>query len=200
MTANPTTIEMIKVIAKALDELNDHAVFVGGATVPFYLTELFASQARPTEDIDVVMEIVGYKQNSINEEVLRQKGFKNDTRQGAPMCRWIYRDYTVDIMSSDISAFGFTNKWYKEGIERSIEVSNNPVSIKIFSLPYFIASKLEAFKNRGKNDYRGSSDMEDIISVLEVAPPEMLEEMKDQCSESLIAYLNSEFKKTTNDF
>lgn len=55
----PATIEMIKVVATALGELNKRAVFVGGATVPFYLPEAYLSQARPTDDIDIVMEIVG---------------------------------------------------------------------------------------------------------------------------------------------
>lgn len=39
--------------------------------------------------------------------------------------------------------------------------------VKIFSAPYFIASKLEAFKNRGENDGRTSTDFEDIVFVLE---------------------------------
>jgi hypothetical protein len=43
----PATIEMIKVIAAALGELNSRAVFVGGATVPFYLPEAYVSLARP---------------------------------------------------------------------------------------------------------------------------------------------------------
>jgi predicted nucleotidyltransferase len=202
MSINPTTIEMIKIIAKALGDLNDNAVFVGGATIPFYLPDSFSSQARPTEDIDIVMEVVGRSQNSINEERLRAKGFNHDTSLGAPICRWVYRDYKVDIMSSDISAFGFTNKWYKEGIERSIEAVSSPVKVKIFNLPYFIASKLEAFKDRGNRDYRASSDMEDIISVLEVAHREIFEEVRNQCSSELVEYLRVEFKRllATPDF
>lgn len=35
------------------------------------------------------------------------------------------------------------------------------------SAPYFLATKFEAFKNRGFNDYRGSHDFEDIIFVLD---------------------------------
>ncbi len=101
------------VVAKALGELNDSAVFVGGATIPFYLPEIYQPLARATDDVDVVMEIMGKKQNWLNEELLRSKGFKNDMSENAPICRWIYRDFKVDIMSSNISALGFTNKWYK---------------------------------------------------------------------------------------
>lgn len=41
MKTNPATVQMIMVIAKALEELNEQAVFVGGATIPFYLPEIY---------------------------------------------------------------------------------------------------------------------------------------------------------------
>src|SRR5438105_3706671 len=40
------------------------------------------------------------------------------------------------------------------------------LSIRIFSAPYFLATKLEAFVDRGENDGRLSSDFEDIVHVL----------------------------------
>ena len=101
MSFKPATIEMIKVIAAALGVLNERAVFVGGATVPFYLPEAYLSQARPTEDIDVVMEVVGRKAGAMNDEALRAKGFQHDTSDGAPICRWVYRKFKVDVMSSN---------------------------------------------------------------------------------------------------
>lgn len=90
MNSNVANIEIIKLIAKVLGELNEHAVFVGGATLPFYLPEVYSSQARPTEDIDIVMEVVGRRKNWNNEKSLRSKGFKHDTSEGAPACRWLY--------------------------------------------------------------------------------------------------------------
>jgi predicted nucleotidyltransferase len=194
MSGHPSTIDMIVIIANALGELNERAVFIGGATIPFYLPDVYLAQARPTEDVDIVMEIIGHNQNFQNDENLRKKGFKNDVSTGAPICRWIYKDLKVDIMSSDASALGFTNQWYQEGVERAIEIMSDPVKVKIFALPYFIATKIEAFKNRGKSDYAASPDMEDIISVLNVAPADMLEEQLSQCSNSLGAYLKKEFE------
>ena len=198
MSMQLATKDVILIIAKALGELNEKAVFVGGSTVPFYLPEIYLSQARPTEDIDVAMEIVGRNENWINEEKLRQKGFHHDTSEGAPICRWLYRDFKVDIMSSDISAFGFTNQWYKEGIDSAIEVVSSPTKVKIFNLPCFIASKIEAFHSRGQSDYVGSSDMEDIISVLEVASEEMFEKILPQVSDKLKSYLKKEFQNLLN--
>ena len=39
--------------------------------------------------------------------------------------------------------------------------------VRIFSLPYFLASKIEAFADRGQGDFLTSPDMEDIITVLD---------------------------------
>lgn len=39
--------------------------------------------------------------------------------------------------------------------------------MRIFAPVYFLASKLEAFKSRGKNDGRTSKDFEDIVFLLE---------------------------------
>ena len=202
MAANPKTIEMIKLVAHALGELNENAVFVGGATVPLYIPEQYWAISRATDDVDVVMEIIGHKENWKNEELLRKKGFNNDTRKGAPNCRWVYKGLTVDIMSSDTSALGFTNAWYKEGMQRALEIEIKPVKARIFSTPYFLASKIEAFKSRGNKDFMGSRDMEDIISVLEVCPErKLLSELAD-ASGDLKKYLKKELSslKANSDF
>lgn len=198
----PSTIDIIKLVAAALGELNERAVFVGGAAVPFYLPEVYLTQARPTDDIDVVMEIVGFNASAINDQALRDKKFLHDTSEDAPICRWLYRGFKVDIMSTNSSAAGFTNRWYEEGVENAIEVVSIPVSVKIFNLPYFLASKIVAFRDRGNNDYMGSPDMEDIISLLEVADEALLETILPKVSKNLRTFLKKEFQALleTSDF
>ena len=44
---------------------------------------------------------------------------------------------------------------------------DNETEIRIFSLPYFLASKWEAHKSRGANDLRTSRDFEDMVYVFE---------------------------------
>jgi hypothetical protein len=71
-------------------------------------------------------------------------------------------------MPTGENVLGFQNKWYPEGYKNSIVVDiGEQYSIRIFSLPYFIASKLDAFTDRGKNDGRTSTDFEDIVYVME---------------------------------
>lgn len=59
----------------------------------------------------------------------------------------------VDFMPTDPSVLGFSNRWYPSGVKTAIEFTMDNVDpIRIFTAPYFIASKLEAFKTRGKSD------------------------------------------------
>lgn len=39
--------------------------------------------------------------------------------------------------------------------------------MQVFSLPYLLASKIEAFLDRGRGDFLDSRDMEDIITLLD---------------------------------
>ncbi len=48
--------------------------------------------------------------------------------------------------------------------ERELEPG---LKILMVSPVYFCASKLEAFGDRGKNDYAGSRDLEDLIAVVD---------------------------------
>jgi len=63
-------------------------------------------------------------------------------------------------------------------------------SIRLITAPYFIATKLEAFHDRGKGDYL-SHDMEDIINVID-GRPEITREISEQQGE-IATYLKTEF-------
>jgi predicted nucleotidyltransferase len=70
-------------------------------------------------------------------------------------------------MPTDETVLGFSNKWYASGFKQAIDfVIDDTCTVKIFTAAYFMASKLEAFKSRGNNDGRTSTDFEDIIFVL----------------------------------
>lgn len=195
-------IALIKVVAHALGELNKSAVFVGGATLPFYIPQKYWPQVRPTEDIDVVTKVVGRLSNWKQDEVLREKGFKNDFSQGAPVCRWKYNDITVDIMSVDENVFGFSNKWYSEGLKNCRTTKLDEQDINILSLPYFLATKIEAFGDRGKGNYLYGKDIEDIISVIEVLDRNIFRIEINIASTDLKTYLHKKISdlKATAEF
>ena len=55
--------ELIKTVARTLEGLNEKVVFVGGATVPLY-ADVPVLDIRPTDDIDVAVEILSYAERT----------------------------------------------------------------------------------------------------------------------------------------
>ncbi len=164
--SHQTNISRIRAVHNALGDLRDQVVFVGGATVSLY-ADSRAEEVRPTDDIDVVIELWAHKDYAAIEEKLREKGFQNDQASGV-ICRYTIQGIIVDVMPTHDEAIGFSNRWYPAGFVHAIGYDlGGGDHIRIFSAPYFIASKLEAFKSRGKNDGRTSTDFEDIVFVLE---------------------------------
>jgi len=65
----------IKAVYNALGPLKDKVVFVGGATVALYVDRM-AEEVRPTDDVDVVVEIWSHREYAALEERLRQMGLQ----------------------------------------------------------------------------------------------------------------------------
>jgi len=74
--------------------------------------------------------------------------------------------------------------------ERKLEPG---LTILMVSPVYFCASKLEAFGDRGKNDYLGSHDLEDLIAVVD-GRAELVGEIKATQSD-VRSYLANEITK-----
>lgn len=100
--------------------------------------------------MDVIIEIVNYTQRQQLEEKLRKIGFTNDVESGI-VCRFKIQGIIVDIMPTDDPSIGFSNKWYPAGFEHAVTYHfEEGEPARILTAPYFIATKLEAFKSRGK--------------------------------------------------
>ena len=162
---------MLALVAHGLRDLKDRVVFVGGATVDMYVTNLAGEPLRTTDDVDCVIAITSRVAYNELEEKLRALGFTHPLDDPkAPICRWDFSGILVDVMPTDASVLGFTNRWYPEGVEHA-EKRTLPdgLEVSVFTLPYFLASKIEAFLGRGKGDFYGSEDIEDIVAVIDGA-------------------------------
>lgn len=190
-------IEMIDEVSILLNELTEKVVFVGGAITSLLITDPALSDIRPTNDVDVIVEVTSYTEYSKLEETLRIKGFKQRITSQDPLCRWIIGNTIVDFMPTDTKILGFSNLWYNDAIKNyTLKKMPSGKTIKIVTPPYFIGTKIEAFLGRGKNDYIMSHDIEDIISVID-GREELSNEIKVS-SPNLKKYIQhhlSEFKK-----
>ncbi len=158
-------IAVVAEVAKALQDLKDNMVFVGGAVVSLYTDDPAADDIRPTQDVDIAIHIVNLNHWKQVQEKLGALGFHPDPF-GHAICSYKYKDIPVDIMAAEDGPFGPSNRWYKTGFENLWTAYAKEQEIKILSAPCYLATKFEAFNNRG-NDYRTSHDIEDVIYVLD---------------------------------
>ncbi|MCX6198460.1 MAG: hypothetical protein NTY88_04445 [Bacteroidetes bacterium] len=154
--------ELIEVVARGLGDLLPEVVFIGGAVTELYSpAEKEIQEVRATDDVDCVIQLATRWQLAEFEEKLRQRKFVNDQTK---IMRWNYAGIIVDVMPDDAGILGFSNPWYAEGIKRSVKYSlREDLTIRIFTLPYFLATKFCALFDRGMKDLRLSKDLEDII-------------------------------------
>lgn len=158
-------IAVVAEVAQALKDLKDQVVFVGGAVVSLYADDPAADEIRPTADIDMTLNIVNLSNWVPIQEKLAQLGFYPDVF-GHAICSYKFKDIPVDIMPAEDGPLGPANKWYKLGFNDLWTVKAKEEDIKILSAPCYLATKFEAFNNRG-TDYRTSHDFEDIIYIID---------------------------------
>ncbi|GAB3336560.1 hypothetical protein GCM10027429_20020 [Marivirga atlantica] len=152
-------------VAKALGELNEEVVYVGGAVVSLYIDDLAADDVRPTKDVDITFEILSLTELEELRGELRQKGFTQHYEDEV-ICRFRLDDKKVDVMSTQEVGWAPANRWFKDGFEKSFSIPLEDMQIRLMPFPYFLASKFEAFKLRGGTDSRMSHDFEDIVYLL----------------------------------
>jgi predicted nucleotidyltransferase len=164
----PTPLESMRIVARRLEPLNVQFAFVGGAVVCMLVDYPELTEFRPTKDVDVIVEVATYGELSALENRLRAEGFRNDTSEGAPICRWIVEGCHVDIMPIDSRGLGVNSKWFPEALRLSKIVNfGERLTAKVVAPALFLATKLEAFKDRGRGDYYASRDIEDVITVVD---------------------------------
>ena len=105
-------------------------------------------EVRPTIDVDAIVEITSYADNTILSERLRTLGFTEDSSEGAPTCRWLSGDIKLDVMPLIETFIGFSNRWY-ESAHRSAqdyELETN-LHIRVVTPPYFCATESKLSKD-----------------------------------------------------
>ena len=171
MNPKDPNLAKVELIAIALGELCDELVFVGGSAAGLLMTDPAASMARVTFDVDPVAEVPALRGYHEMEAAFAERGFQRDMAPDAPIGRWRYREIEVDLMPTDAGILGFANRWYRDAVAAANRVDlPSGRRIRLISAPHFLATKFEAFADRGNADVLGSHDLEDIINVIDGRP------------------------------
>lgn len=184
---------VVDLLRPVLDEL----VFVGGCATGLLITDPAATGIRPTKDVDAIVDVSSYAEYAGLSERLRAIGMTEDTSEGAPLCRWRHRDTIVDIMPTDGRVLGFSNAWYVPAIRsaQTVPIKGHPV--RLVTPVYFLATKLEAFHGRGKDDVVMSHDLEDVVTVID-GRSEILDEI-DVADQAVRHFIASEISRLMAD-
>ncbi len=179
-------------VANPLDQLGVKYAFTGGSVLGLLLDNPQLAIVRPTEDVDAIVEVVTWIQYTKIEERLRGLGFRHDTSDGAPLCRWRFENILVDIMPAYDTSGHFSDRWFQLALDTSTLIELEERSIRVVSAPCFIATKLTAFDDRGNSDFVASHDLEDIVTVVDGRAA--LGEEVEQSEEGLRKFLKEKFR------
>jgi predicted nucleotidyltransferase len=165
MKPNSTSLLHVEIVAKALGELVHEVVFVGGSILGLYVRDSAAESPRPTYDVDVSVQVSSYSDmNRLSEKLIKLKFYP--AQHESVLYRYQFKNILVDFIPVENTPLGPTNSWLKPGSTKASAVELGDITINILPISYFIATKWEAFKNRG-NDPRWSHDFEDLIYLLD---------------------------------
>ena len=192
-----TPLEQIEFVANKFRKLPCDFAFLGGAVLGVLITDPAAPPARTTKDVDVLVNTPTRKSYTELEAQLRKLGFKNDTTEGAPICRWRWGEIVIDVMPPTKDILGWKSAWLPEALSTADPIDPERPLIRFVLAPYYIATKIEAFHGRGCDDYMGSQDMEDLVAVVN-GRDTLLEEIR-RTPPALRRYLGHEFSRFLKD-
>ena len=163
----PPDVGALRAVADRLDGLGLNYAFVGGAIVNLLLDNPEFAPVRPTDDVDVILGVVTASRYSDVEAKIRALGFSHDIRPGAPLCRWVLGNLTVDIMPTKGGNLGLNTAWFKEALATATEQVFAHTRVRLVSPVGFLVTKYVAFLDRGRSDFYASQDMEDFVTVID---------------------------------
>ena len=198
MNPGDPNVARVEVVAAALGDLCEELVFVGGCAASLLIDAPSAPPTRVTYDVDVIAEVAALSGYYALERRFTEHGFAKDMSEGAPICRWRVQDVEVDLMPTDESILGFSNRWYAAAVASASSIRlPSGRRISLISAPVFLATKFEAFHTRGRNDVLISHDLEDIVNVVEGRS--LIVEEVSAAESGLRGYLAVKFRELTRN-
>jgi len=154
---------------------------------------------RATDDVDVICDVATYGAYQAFAERLRERGLQESMNESV-ICRWRHREsgLAIDVMPTAENVFGFGSRWYDLAVATAIERAlGSGVKIRATSPPIMIATKLAAWRGRGRGDILASLDVHDVV-VLVDGRPEVIDELAAQ-GDDLRVYVAEELATVRGD-
>lgn len=77
-------------------------------------------------------------------------------------------DLNLDVMPLEKDILGFTNTWYRGALQSPSRINlPNGLTIQVITAPFFLGTKMEAFRGRGRGDFQSSRDLDDFVAVVD---------------------------------
>ena len=179
-------VQILLPVAERLNETGIPYVLVGGITVPFYPPKELTCNVRATKDIDVIVAAARLAQFDRIEERLRLAGFANHPEVRH---RWLLGDTLIDVMPVESDIMVTINRWYPATFQTAEVIEIAPgCGVSIASPACFLATKMEAFVNRGRGDFLASHDLEDFVSLLD-GRNSIIEDVSRNCPDNVRDFL-----------
>lgn len=174
-------IELLELACRALGPLREEVVLLGGAAIPLWITDPAARPARLSNDVDVIVEVITYGAYQRFAERLREQKIEVDPNSET-ICRFVYHEgmneLLLDVMPTKKSVLGFGGGWAQQAFSTAKWITlPSGLEIRAATPPYLLATKIEAFLDRGKGDFLASRDFEDIVVFVD-GRDELLRELK----------------------
>lgn len=170
--------EQLELAADILGPLLPEVVFVGGATIHLWFSEPAAPPARATDDVDVICDVTTRAEYYRLAERLRRRDLHEASAEPV-ICRWRHRGsgLAIDVMPVSEEVFGFSNEWYEYAIATAIERQlASGRAIRVATPSAIVATKLTAWRGRGKGDVLASLDLHDVLALVD-GRPELADEL-----------------------
>ncbi|MBA3773480.1 MAG: hypothetical protein H0X13_13605 [Ramlibacter sp.] len=195
MNSKDPNINVLELVVKALGSLTEELVLVGGCSVGLLISDAARPPVRETVDVDMVAQVASVPEYYKTAKRLRACGFK-EAADDTNMCRWKNGSLILDVMPSSKSILGHsTNQWYPAAVATA-QFAELPSGqrIRLITAPLFLATKFDAFHNRGEGNYL-LHDMEDIVNLVD-GRIEILKEIAGSPAET---FLRDEFESLITD-
>lgn len=168
LTPSDPNRQALETVAIALGAMRDEVVFIGGAAVGLLISDSAAPLVRVTKDVDCILEVATRAEyfGRIRNQLIAH-GFAELIGENIPICAWHLQGLRLDVMPTDEAILGFSNPWYTAAARHATVMDLGAVRIRVIRPEYFIATKLAAFRSRGRGDYLASHDIEDLVAVID---------------------------------